>query len=86
MKFDCDYFKDKREARWKRRLEWFKKSQEWHKWYAWFPVKLGPNDCRWLETIETRIVLATYMKGYDETALESGEYTWQARAIPAQSA
>lgn len=23
----------------------------WHKWFAWYPVRVGPNDCRWLEVV-----------------------------------
>lgn len=26
----------------------------WHRWFAWFPVRVGANDCRWLETVERR--------------------------------
>ncbi|MBO0129139.1 hypothetical protein [Agrobacterium burrii] len=26
----------------------------WHKWFAWFPVRVGNHDCRWLETIERK--------------------------------
>jgi len=28
----------------------------WHRWFAWHPVEVGPNDCRWLEVIERRLV------------------------------
>jgi len=24
----------------------------WHRWFAWFPVRVGSGDCRWLETVE----------------------------------
>jgi hypothetical protein len=26
--------------------------RDWHRWFAWYPVHIGPNDCRWLETVE----------------------------------
>lgn len=26
----------------------------WHRWFAWYPVRVGTRDCRWLETIERR--------------------------------
>jgi hypothetical protein len=26
----------------------------WHTWFAWFPVRVGPGDCRWLEKVERR--------------------------------
>ena len=24
---------------------------KWHCWYAWFPVRVGPHDFRWLEPV-----------------------------------
>ena len=27
---------------------------EWHKWFAWHPVKVGEHDCRWLEWVSRR--------------------------------
>ena len=26
----------------------------WHDWFAWFPVRVANNDCRWLETVARR--------------------------------
>lgn len=26
----------------------------WHKWFAWRPVRVGSGDCRWLEPVERR--------------------------------
>ena len=26
----------------------------WHRWFAWFPVRISDDDCRWLEWIERR--------------------------------
>jgi hypothetical protein len=28
--------------------------KEWHLWYAWYPVRLPDNTCRWLEYISRR--------------------------------
>lgn len=28
--------------------------REWHNWFAWRPVRVGKNDCRWLEMLERR--------------------------------
>lgn len=25
-----------------------------HRWFAWYPVRVGSHDCRWLETVERR--------------------------------
>lgn len=54
MKFNCDYFKDK--GRKKREALWEKRSQ-WHEAFAWKPIRLAHNDCRWLETVERRLKL-----------------------------
>lgn len=32
--------------------EW---ASKWHPWFAWYPVRVGPGDCRWLETVYRRI-------------------------------
>lgn len=26
----------------------------WHRCFAWLPVRVGPNDCRWLEVVERK--------------------------------
>lgn len=36
-----------------------KNKQKWHKWFAWYPVRLEDNDCRWLEYIERKYVYLT---------------------------
>jgi hypothetical protein len=35
----------------------------WHIWYAWFPVRVGPHDCRWLEPVQRR---GTYHENWGE--------------------
>jgi hypothetical protein len=48
MKFNCGpSLYERLEARDKRR-------QEWHRFFALFPRRVGPNDCRWLEVIERK--------------------------------
>jgi hypothetical protein len=27
---------------------------EWHPFFCWWPRRIGPRDCRWLETIERK--------------------------------
>ena len=44
MKFDCG------ETR-RERYDW---STNWHLWFAWYPVKVGSHDCRWLEYVERK--------------------------------
>jgi hypothetical protein len=28
--------------------------EQWHPWFAWYPVRVGPRDCRWLERVERK--------------------------------
>lgn len=45
MKFDCGESATER----------FERLSQWHPWFAWFPVKVGSRDCRWLETVQRRL-------------------------------
>lgn len=51
MKWDCD--RKEREKR-ARRNKAFEKSRQWHKVFAWWPIRIAAGDCRWLEYIERR--------------------------------
>lgn len=44
---------------------------KWHRKFAWLPVRLGDNDCRWLEFIERKGTLSLY--GWDY------EWDWEFR-------
>lgn len=68
MKFDCDKRADRIALRYLRR-------SEWHRWFAWYPVRLGPHDCRWLEWVECK---GTYWHAYD-----SDGWDWKYRPIGA---
>lgn len=46
MKWDCGETLGEKIAR----------EKEWHLWFAWYPVRVGPHDCRWLEYVERRSV------------------------------
>lgn len=45
MKFDCGETFDER----------LKRLENWHRWFAWFPVKTADHDCRWFEYVERKI-------------------------------
>lgn len=51
MKINCG--PDKKEWERRRRLKRIEESK-WHRVFAWRPVRLGPDDCRWLEFVERR--------------------------------
>lgn len=57
MKFNCDYFRNKREKR-NERL------RNWHKWFAWHPIRIAENDCRWLECVNRRAYCGTFPFSY----------------------
>lgn len=44
MKFDCGPTSEEKDAA----------RSEWHVWFAWFPVRVGPRDCRWLEYVSRK--------------------------------
>ena len=29
-------------------------SEMWHKWFAWYPVYVGPHNCQWLARVERK--------------------------------
>lgn len=55
MRFNCDYFKNIQDQRY---LEYIAESSKWRKWFAWYPVKIRPGLCVWLEIIERRSYFA----------------------------
>lgn len=42
LKFDCG----------PTHAEKVRRLQGWHDWFAWYPVRIGPRECRWLEVVE----------------------------------
>ena len=30
------------------------KKAKWHRWFAWYSVRVAPNDCRWLEYVQRK--------------------------------
>ena len=37
------------------------RTKEWHDWFAWRPVQVADNDCRWFETVQRRRMLVDNM-------------------------
>jgi hypothetical protein len=66
MKWDCGPTAQERWAA----------TYEWHRWFAWHPVRVGPRDCRWLEVLERRRVSGAPYCGP----------SWEYRAVLAQPA
>ncbi|QWY83228.1 hypothetical protein [Rhizobium phage RHph_X2_25] len=34
--------------------EWRARCGKWHRWFAWYPVRVGDSDVRWLEYVERK--------------------------------
>ena len=65
MKFNCGPTQcEKLEAEFNRLREVARAARDWHKWFAWFPVRVGKGDCRWLETVERRFPDAQVFRLY----------------------
>lgn len=55
MKFDCGPSPEvEREARLAAYEQLQAAREQWHSWFAWFPVRLGEHDCRFWEQVERR--------------------------------
>lgn len=55
MRFNCGAPKDERHETDVLAADLFAlKMQLWGKWFAWFPVRVGPRDCRWMEAVLRR--------------------------------
>jgi hypothetical protein len=51
MKYDCG------ESWVERRIAALRREFEWHRWFAWYPVRIsGTTDAVWLEYVERRII------------------------------
>jgi hypothetical protein len=53
MKFACD---NRRSLRQQKRAAKDAAERQWHRKFAWLPIRMGFNDCRWLETVARRKV------------------------------
>lgn len=60
MKFNCST-KEKEERRKAKSRKKYERVSNWHKWFAWFPVHLSEEECRWLEFLERRSADSFYL-------------------------
>lgn len=82
MKFNCDFWKWWEKPYSKEKQEQWHKDQEWHTHYAWFPVRVDKRDCRWLETVERRMVAWNsfpYRKDYGRYSRVMDEWFYRAK-------
>jgi len=43
--------------------------KEWHKWFAWYPVRISDTTKVWFEVIDRRLVDIRLITGYDSCAI-----------------
>ncbi len=60
MKFNCGKSREQKlreaeERAYELNLEIENGAEHWGKFFAWFPTRVGENDCRWLEYYEQRV-------------------------------
>lgn len=73
MKYNCDSWKERRQERGifdssddayreaaERTNRLRQMPAEWSRWFAVWPIKVGPRDCRWMEWVEWRVVKYGY--------------------------
>lgn len=53
------------------RHAFIKRIEQWHRWFAWYPVRVAENDCRWLEVVER--------KGTQESSWDDEWIEWRYR-------
>ena len=49
-------------------------NRKWHKWFAWYPVRVGHREKRWLEYVYRRdnYLASPYCIDYEYAALDAG--------------
>lgn len=52
MKLSCGPDQDTRRQRRRQKARdyWL----NWHRWFAWYPVRIKEGDCRWMEFVERK--------------------------------
>jgi hypothetical protein len=82
MKFNCGLTWDEKfDLLWEEKKELERQVEEgggWHSWFAWYPVKVGSRDCRWLERVERRYTF-WYISHFVGMCLASGCPEYRAR-------
>lgn len=83
MKFNCgDTYKEKQARKTAARVAAFEARKHWHTVFAWWPVRVGPKDCRWLENVERRIVVAASLADYStEWIMRWWAWSWEYKSL-----
>lgn len=84
MKFDCGLTAaDRLTEQWKSTQEVRKHNAQWHRVFAWFPIKIASHDCRWLEYVERRdksLIRSDFTKDFFLKQFYR-EFDWEYRSL-----
>ena len=58
-------------------------ARAWHRHFAWLPVRVSPQEERWLETVERR--LTPYWSRHDATWWTEDIWQYEYRALKAKA-
>lgn len=81
MRLNCGPTREEREAKEAMdRQRRTAREMEWHDHFCWLPVRMSTGECRWLETVERRLLerRVHLLHGYDDDTWE-----YRAKAHPA---
>jgi hypothetical protein len=56
--------------------DWSRRRRNWHRWFAWRPVRLPDNTCVWWEWVERMNTGPACEGGWDE---------WETRELPPEA-
>lgn len=74
MKLNCGPTREENAVMWRGYIS------KWHPWFAWRPIRVGPRDCRWLETIERKWVIdPDYGVEYFDSDLNDSHWEYRAK-------
>lgn len=55
MKINCRTQEESPQARYiRRKKEKAERLSNWHRFFAWYPVRINPHQCAWLEFVERK--------------------------------
>ncbi len=78
MRFKCGKNIEELDAAHRRATDRYDHLNHWHAFFALWPRKVAPGDCRWLETIERKAHVSIRQKSFTD---EQGHALWRAVGV-----
>jgi hypothetical protein len=44
----------------------YRRKRDWHRWFAWYPVRINDGMCIWFEWVEAKNTGPACLDGWDE--------------------